>query len=264
MHPANERRRYIVTLYLIGWPHEHNYPWSLWKSMCSNNQGSCCMRFPFQEFHHLGFSASQESVCQSTRPSSCTSFNTLPPEQNCQSADIIFKLFCMYKFYFDSNIHESCSQWPNKQWLMTSLVDEATVYSNDGLFYWSIYASLGLAELTHWGQVTDICVSKLTIIGSDNGLSPDLRQAIIWTNSGILLIGPLGTNFSEILIEILTFSLKKMHLKVSSGKRRPFCLSLNVLKTVTLILVNLSPLTTRAMKLSLTSHGDQPDRPNLH
>ena len=46
-------------------------------------------------------------------------------------------------------------------------------------------------ELTHWGRVTHICVSKLTIIGSDNGLSPDRRQAIIWTNAGLLLIGPL-------------------------------------------------------------------------
>ena len=44
-----------------------------------------------------------------------------------------------------------------------------------------------------------------------------------------MLIGPLGTNFSEILIEILTFSFKKMRLKVSSAKRRPFCLGLNVL-----------------------------------
>ena len=52
--------------------------------------------------------------------------------------------------------------------------------------------------LTHWGRVTHICVVKLTIIGSDNGLSPGRRQAIIWTNAGILLIGPLGTNFSEI------------------------------------------------------------------
>ena len=83
--------------------------------------------------------------------------------------------------------------------------------------------------LTHWGRVTHICVNKLTIIGSDNGLSPDRRQAIIWTNAGILLIGALGTNFSEILIEILTFSFKKMRLKVSSVKRRPFCLGLNVL-----------------------------------
>ena len=84
--------------------------------------------------------------------------------------------------------------------------------------------------LTRWGWVTHICVNKLTIIGSDNGLSPDRRQVIIWTNAGLLLIGPLGTNFSEILIEILTFSFKKMRLKVSSAKRRPFCLGLNVLK----------------------------------
>ena len=76
--------------------------------------------------------------------------------------------------------------------------------------------------LTHWGRVTHICVSKLTIIGSDNGLPPDRRQAIIWTNAGILLIGPLGTNFSEILIEIHTFSFKKMHFKMSSAKWRPF------------------------------------------
>ena len=33
--------------------------------------------------------------------------------------------------------------------------------------------------LTHWGRVTHICVSELTIIGSDNGLSPGRSQAII-------------------------------------------------------------------------------------
>ena len=68
-------------------------------------------------------------------------------------------------------------------------------------------------ELTHWARVTHICVGKLTIIGSDNGLSPGRRQAIICTNGGILLIRPLGTNFSEILIGIQTFSFKKMHLR---------------------------------------------------
>ena len=56
--------------------------------------------------------------------------------------------------------------------------------------------------LTHWGRVTHIRVSKLTIIGSDNGLLPERHQAIIWTNDGILLIGTMGTNFSEILIGI--------------------------------------------------------------
>ena len=59
-----------------------------------------------------------------------------------------------------------------------------------------------------------ICVSKLTIIGADNGLAPSRRQAIIWTNAGILSIGPLATNVSEILIKIYKFSFKKMHLKM--------------------------------------------------
>ena len=81
--------------------------------------------------------------------------------------------------------------------------------------------------VTHWGLVTH--KFKLTIIGSDNGLSPGWHQAIIWTNAGILLTGPLGTNFSEILIEIYSFSSKKMHFKMSSERGQPFCLSLNIL-----------------------------------
>ena len=72
--------------------------------------------------------------------------------------------------------------------------------------------------------MTHICVSKQTTIGSDNGLSPGRRQAIIWTNAGVLLIGTLGTNVSEILIEIRIFSFKKMGSNVSSAKCRPFCL----------------------------------------
>ena len=72
-------------------------------------------------------------------------------------------------------------------------------------------------RLTHWRWVTHIRVSKLTIIGSDNGLSPGRRQAIIQTNAGILLIGALGANVFEILIEIRVFFFTKIHLKVSSG-----------------------------------------------
>ena len=86
--------------------------------------------------------------------------------------------------------------------------------------------------LSHWGRVTHICVGKTTIIGSDNGLSPGWRQAIIWTNGGILSIGPLGTNFNEILIGIQKFSMKKMHFKVLSAKWRPSCLSLNMLSFI--------------------------------
>ena len=85
-------------------------------------------------------------------------------------------------------------------------------------------------NLTHWGRVTHICVGNLTIIGSHIGLSPGRRQTIIWTNDGIVLIGPLGTNYSEISIKILTYSFTKIRSKVSSGKRRPSCLGLNVLR----------------------------------
>ena len=69
-------------------------------------------------------------------------------------------------------------------------------------------------------------VGQVVIV--DNGLSPSRRQAIIWTNGWILLIRNIGINFSEILSEIYTFSFKKIHLKISSGKWRSFCLGLNV------------------------------------
>ena len=95
--------------------------------------------------------------------------------------------------------------------------------------YTRVRFKASLSMLTHRGLVTHICVGKLTIIGSDNGLSPGRRQAIFWTNAGILSISPLGTNFSEMLIEIYKFSFKKMHVKMSSAIWRPSCLGLNVL-----------------------------------
>ena len=102
---------------------------------------------------------------------------------------------------------------------------QAMIWTTGGLVYW--YASLGLSELTHCGRVTHICVSNLTIIGSDNGLLPDRHQAIICTNDGIVLIGPIGRNSSEILIKIYTFSFKELHFKRWFVKRQPFNLSLN-------------------------------------
>ena len=76
-----------------------------------------------------------------------------------------------------------------------------------------------------------ICVSKLIVIGSENGLSPGRRQAIIRTNAGISITRTLGANFSEILSEIYTFSFKKMHFKMLSVKWWPFCLGLNAFKS---------------------------------
>ena len=72
-----------------------------------------------------------------------------------------------------------------------------------------------------------ICVGKVTIICSDNGLSPGRRQAIIWNSPAIMLIGPLGTSYF-----IRQFSFKNMHLKMLSGKWCPFGFGLNVLKSV--------------------------------
>ena len=85
--------------------------------------------------------------------------------------------------------------------------------------YLLVYLSF---PLTHLHLAPHVCVNKIIIIGSDNGLSPDWHQVIIWTNAGILLIGPIGTNFSEILIRNQIFSLKNA-LKISSAKWRPFC-----------------------------------------
>ena len=73
-----------------------------------------------------------------------------------------------------------------------------------------------------------MCVSEQTFTGSDNGLSPDRRHAIIWTNAGILLIRALGTNFSEILSKIHTIPFKKMYFIMSSVKWRSSFLGLNV------------------------------------
>ena len=64
---------------------------------------------------------------------------------------------------------------------------------------------------TRWGQVTHLCVRKLTIIGSGNGFSPGQRQAMVCLNIVDL------THFSEILTGIYTFPFKKMHLIMSFG-----------------------------------------------
>ena len=81
----------------------------------------------------------------------------------------------------------------------------------------------------HWGRVMHRCVGNLTIVASDNDLTTGRCPAIISTNAGILMIRSLGTNFSEILMEIHTFPFNKTHLKISSAKWWPCCLGLNVL-----------------------------------
>ena len=99
----------------------------------------------------------------------------------------VYQSICIYVYiyiyiYILWNLDRTISAWVHN------------TVSVDGLKPW--YFSSKNSTLTHWGQVTHICVRKLIIIGSDNGLSPGRRQAIIWTNAGILSIEPLGINFT--------------------------------------------------------------------
>ena len=84
--------------------------------------------------------------------------------------------------------------------------------------------------LTHWGRVTHVCVSKLTINGSDNGLSPSRHQAIFWNNVRILLIRQSGTNFNEILMEVMDCLSRKSVWKCRLRNGIHFCLSISVLR----------------------------------
>ena len=93
--------------------------------------------------------------------------------QNCGDANEALKLIKCYVF-------------PNRNYPLLVKLQPYLGLRNSMTFWFE-------GDLTQWGRVTHMCVSRLTTIGSDNGLSPDRRQAIIWTNAGILLVGPLGT-----------------------------------------------------------------------
>ena len=103
------------------------------------------------------------------------------------------------------------------------------------LFMNFCHTQLGINRLSHWGRVTHICASKLNNTVSDNGLAMGRRQTTIWNNAGILLIRNLGTNISDFFSEIHILSFKKMNLKMSYGKWRPFCLGLNALSEISTV-----------------------------
>ena len=100
---------------------------------------------------------------------------------------------------FQRFLFSCCSPWRMKKitgWPRLTLV--AVIRVPTRLELWLDLAG----KISHWSRVTHIFVSKLTIIGSDNGLLPDRRQVIVFTNDGILLIGSLEINFKKVLIEI--------------------------------------------------------------
>ena len=71
------------------------------------------------------------------------------------------------------------------------------------------------------GRMTHDC-ALLAIVGCDKGLLPSRLHAIIWTNHGLCLLGPLGTNFSEIRIKIPESLYKKISSKMLFAKLRLF------------------------------------------
>ena len=135
----------------------------------------------------------------------CRLFDTKPLPQPMQpycqldlSTLISMKLQAKYNIFIRENTFENivCE--------MAAILCRGDELTSPPL-WWRIYASVNRVS-----------------IGSDNGLSPIRRQAIIWTSAWLLSIEPLGTNFSEILTRIRKVSFTKMHLKISSAKRRPF------------------------------------------
>ena len=144
----------------------------------------------------------------------------------------IIRLISLYKMHFALNSIWNCFHWSSSNkfvivsndgwceeachyinyWWLASLLHWCVTrlhYITDRFYMWKAvpYNSNNLPLYIHWGRAAHICVGGLTIIGSDNVLSPCRRQAIISTNDGILLNGPSGTNLSKILIKIHSFCL---------------------------------------------------------
>ena len=107
-----------------------------------------------------------------------------------------------------------------------------TMTMDSWFFLCMMTPTIAFNKLTHWGRVTHICVSKLTIIGSDNGLLAAWYQTIILTNAVILLIASQEKIFREISTEDHTFSFTHMHLIMSSARQWPFFLSPHLLGEV--------------------------------
>ena len=105
-------------------------------------------------------------------------------------------------YLFDSRV-SAATKMMQASWHISRMSQciESGTYNTHGCYKFMNECNVIYKPLKHWSRATHICISNLNIIGPDNGLSPRRRQAIIWTNAGILLIGPFGTNFSEILIQ---------------------------------------------------------------
>ena len=120
------------------------------------------------------------------------------------------KIKCKFKVFnlkmLSAKCSPFCSDFPVE---VTNYLEQPTKINHNYLMGPLLLTKV---SLTRWGRVTHIHIIK------------PRQQAIISTNVGILSTGPWGRNFNEIFIKIRQYSFKKMHLKMSSGKWRPFCL----------------------------------------
>ena len=95
-------------------------------------------------------------------------------------------------------------------------------------FHRKCWRAASLSSLTHWGQVMHICVIKLTIIGSDNGLSPGQRHAIIWTNDVIFVNWILGSKLQwNLNRNLYIFIDENVVWKMVAILPRPQCVKLS-------------------------------------
>ena len=121
----------------------------------------------------------------------------------CYHDDIIkWKHFPSY-WPFVRGIHRSPVNSPHKgQWRVALMFSLIFIWINGWVnnreagdlrrhrAHYDVIVCLALLRIQIYASVI------LTILGSDNGLLPGWRQAIICTNTTILLIWPSGTNFS--------------------------------------------------------------------
>ena len=123
--------------------------------------------------------------------------------------------------------------------MIVIVIERFPLYSNTVHLELNSFTTLQHENVSVNISVESLCIDKNALSHGSRAThmrqwnSPPLiqirHQASIWTSAGIMQIRPLGVNFNEISIEIQTFSLHKMHLKMSSRKWRLFCLGLNLL-----------------------------------
>ena len=108
-----------------------------------------------------------------------------------------------YTFYYNMIYNKKNDKWCNAIQPNTSRVDFGQMIPRSKpVRNRTTFRRRAVQHFTHWGRET-----QLTIIGSDNGLSPGRHQAILWTNAGIL--NPYEQNSVKSLSKFINFHSRK-------------------------------------------------------